>query len=148
MKTVWITIDKLGKMTQKQRSSLAVNFGKRIVPLSDIDLDIFSKSFSLPIVRVSIFDEVEKNYLKKLLDVINVTRDQGTTVYIIKNIRFNRKKRKDNFEIMISYKYNREWYDITLPQFSTDKNYYRGMVVDNSYDLEEQLELPAKNICD
>ena len=145
--TTWITVEKLEKMTQEQRSNLAVNFGKRTIPLNDIDLNVFSRSFSFPIVRMSVFDEVEKKYLSALLNVINVTRDQGTKVYIIKNTRYNRFKSKDDFELWISYKYNREWYDITLPSFSTDKNYYRGMVVDKSYNLEQELNLPARDTC-
>ena len=128
MKNTWMTVRELEKMSQEARNSLAVNFGKRTISLNDIDLNIFSKSFAFPIVKMSVFDEIEKKYLKALLDVINVTRDQGTKVYIHKFARYNRKtRREDNFEIWISFKYNRELQDITLPPFSADKNYYRGM---------------------
>ena len=144
----WMTVKELEKMSQETRNNLAVNFGKRTIPLNDIDLDVFSRNSAFPIVRMSVFDEVEKKYLSALLDVINVTRDQGTTVYIIKNTRYNRKTSKeDRFEIWISFRYNHEWQDITLPQFSIDKNYYRGMVTEKSYRLEEELSFPARDTC-
>lgn len=148
MRSVWTTVRELEEMPQETRNNLAVNFGRRIVPLRDIDLNIFSRSHSFPIVRMSIFDKVEKNYLSALLNVINVTRDQGTTAYISKIARYNKKTRKDDlFEIWVSFRYNHKWQDITLPQFSADKNYYRGMVVDEPYNLEEELSFPARDTC-
>lgn len=143
----WMTVEELEKMSQETRNNLAVNFGKRTVPLNDIVLDVFPRSSAFPVVRMSIFDRVEKKYLSALLNVINVTRDQGTTVYITKIARYNKKTGKyDLFEIWVSFRYNHKWQDITLPPFSADKNYYRGMVVDESYDLEQQLNLPARDI--
>jgi hypothetical protein len=143
----WTTVKELEKMSQETRNNLAVNFGKRTIPLNDIDLDVFSRSSAFPIVRMSIFDKVEKEYLSALLNVINVTRDQGTTAYISKIARYNRKTRKDDlFEIWVSFRYNHKMCDITLPPFSADKNYYRGMVVDEPYNLEQQLSLPARDI--
>lgn len=147
MRTTWMTVRELRELSQKTRNNLVVNFGKRIIPLNDIDLDVFSRKASLPIAEVSVFDEEEKNYLRALLNVINVTRDKGTEVLIQKLSRYNRKQRKDNLEISISFRYNHEWQEISLPQFSADKNYYRGMAVDVAYNLENQLDLSSRDIC-
>lgn len=148
MRSIWTTVRELEEMPQETRNNLAVNFGRRIVPLRDIDLNIFSRGHSFPIVRMSVFDEAEKKYLSALLNIVNVTRDKGTKVSILKFLRYNKKTNKeDRFEIWISFKYNHELQDIILPQFSVDKNYYRGMVANKSYNLEEELSLPARDTC-
>ena len=53
MRAVWTTVKELKKMSQETRNNLAVNFGRRIVPLNDIDLDVYAQNSSLPII----FDE-------------------------------------------------------------------------------------------